>query len=90
MSDFQHDCWVKARKKHKCGEDRCKRTKLIQPGQHYRRYVGVYDGSFYNFVSCERCAKLRTKWIKKFDPKHEDEYPCFGELLFWAQEARRW
>ena len=55
-TDFGSTTTRKARKTHQCEE--CLRD--IQPGERYERHAGVWEGTFFTFVSCPHCAALRT------------------------------
>jgi len=50
----------RARTPHKCGE--CQRT--IHPGEQYEKTVGVFDGSFDTYITCEQCRSVRD-WLSK-------------------------
>ena len=83
MSDFYASKVVTALVEHEC-EERC----TIKPGTKYVRIAGRWEGDFYTAKLCVRCDRLHTKVRSKFDCD-VDEYPAFGELLSWIQEARR-
>ena len=56
MSDFGSTSTRRARKAHQCEE--CLRT--ILEGETYERHAGVWEGSFFTFISCGHCAVLRS------------------------------
>jgi hypothetical protein len=58
----------KARKRYRC--DEC--PGHVEVGETYERIVGMWEGYFSTFVTCERCVDLRT-WVK-------NNVPC----LCWA------
>lgn len=72
---------VVARKVHNCGE--C--PTQIQPGEPYRKYVGKYEGDFFQFPWCARCDFIRhaIHWyeveVEKCD--ESESWPlAFGNL----------
>jgi hypothetical protein len=50
----------RARKPHKCGE--CLRT--IEPGEIYEKTVGIHEGDFDTYITCEQCVSVRD-WLQK-------------------------
>lgn len=66
LVDFVDDCgfimlqnkMTKAIKQHRCTE--CRR--IIEPGERYRREVGVGDGEFNTYKTCEHCLVARD-WL---------------------------
>ncbi|HET7110198.1 MAG TPA: hypothetical protein VFI41_04960 [Gemmatimonadales bacterium] len=50
----------KSRKAHHCGE--CRR--VIERGESYEDFWGVYDGSWYNAKTCSHCVAAR-EWLQK-------------------------
>lgn len=72
-----------ARKKHKCGECRI----LIQPGDKYEHYTGVFDGEIFTAKTCNDCLSLRNAffcegyyWEQIWNDMHEHIRECNGEL----------
>lgn len=72
-----------ARKKHKCGECRA----LIQPGEKYEDYVGVFDNDIFKQKTCTDCLSLRDTFfsegfyyemIRENLSEHIRE--CYGEI----------
>ena len=51
---FKED-WRTARKQHKC----CECGASIALGEHYHFAKGKWDGEWYEYKTCERCADLR-------------------------------
>ena len=58
----------RARKPYRCEE--C--SGPIAPGERYENVVGMWEGDFSTFATCERCVDLRT-WVR-------NNIPC----LCWA------
>ena len=69
MPSMYSETWHKAKKDHRC----CECGKTISVGQQYQRVVGVWDGDFSSYKTCERCAGLR-------DALAEVSCPTFGGL----------
>lgn len=66
-----------ARKEHKC----CECQKTITVGQKYEFFKGCWNGKWQKFRTCMDCHELRL------DMSDHGEWPPFGELGEWAQEA---
>lgn len=62
-----------ARKDHKC----CECRGVIQAGEKYHYYSGIWDGIARTFKTCEECNELRCKADDGLN--HEDVTP-FGYL----------
>ena len=54
-AEFYRENMRNAAKKHTC----CECNSLIQPGDEYQYISGKWEGTFYTFKSCEKCADLR-------------------------------
>jgi hypothetical protein len=52
-----------ARKQHKCYE--C--ADVIDPGEKYERAVGLWEGYFSEFKTCQACVDIR-QWVKNNVP----------------------
>lgn len=65
MYDYADDSYaltrykvVKARKQHRC--DECRR--LIERGERYESFWGLYDSNWYNAKTCAHCLAAR-RWL---------------------------
>jgi hypothetical protein len=58
--EFFTDSTQKARKAHKCLE--CRR--VIEVGETYRRYFGVYEGSGFSGKICQHC-EVPAAWLSE-------------------------
>lgn len=67
---------VKARKPHVC--DTC--GKVIQKGEEYRYSKHEYDGTLYDWHSCDRCANYVSEC---FDMDYCDSDCGLTEETFW-------
>lgn len=80
------EAWYKARKQHKC----CECRQPIEIGQQYQRVSGVWDGKFFTFKTCERCADLREALSEISCPTYRglsEEY--FNYLDGWLAAEER-
>lgn len=64
----------KARKRHRCIE--C--TGVIEPGEHYERFTGLWDGEWSTYCTCTECDELRSE-VNANRSRHDD-IVGFGEL----------
>ncbi len=70
---------VTARKPHPCCECRLP----IRPGERYERTVGVWDGDFQSYATCEFCVWLRERVIgseSEAGCSVNESHPGFGFL----------
>lgn len=72
----------KAKKTHNCVE--CKG--VIQPGEVYHKFAGVWCGDFEQYVTCVDCEELRTEINN--DVSYDDQC-CFTELGEYVFEIDR-
>ena len=69
-----------AKKEHRC----CECRGIIQAGEKYHLFSGVWDGSGATFKTCAECEQLRSDVAATV---HRDEYPAFGELYEYVFES---
>lgn len=69
----------KARKQHKC----CECAGIIQPGETYELYKGIWDGKADQYKTCADCVELRTEL------QGEDKEFLFGGLWETCDYAGR-
>lgn len=67
--DFYSERRLKARKQHTC----CETGRIIQPGEHYWRCVGSWEGQFESFAQSEAAWHF-SRWYNRLD----SESPCVG------------
>lgn len=60
LPSYYDERWHKARKDHRCCE--CRRP--IHPGEQYQYIIGVWDGEFSTFKTCEQCVGVRESLNK--------------------------
>jgi hypothetical protein len=53
----------RARKTYAC----CECSSMIQRGDTYEYVAGLWDGYWSTFRTCDRCAKLREKYLSRFE-----------------------
>lgn len=78
--------WHKAKKEYKC----CECGQAINAGQDYQKAVGVWEGNFSTYKSCERCADLREALSEISCPTYKglkEEY--FNYLDSWLNPEQR-
>jgi hypothetical protein len=68
----------KAIKKHICGE--C--DDLINPGDKYEKYVGTWDGEFFQAKTCMACVEVRDQYLTGygFTEVWEEIKECYGDI----------
>jgi hypothetical protein len=76
---FATGATVRARKAHQCGE--CFRQ--IEPGEHYVRNAGKWEGDFWSMKTCAHCDAFR-KMVGTWDSDYHEDY--YGGLHVWVGE----
>lgn len=79
MSDGGPSCYTattpRARKRHKC----CECRGVIEAGEAYHKFSGIWDGEADTFKTCCDCEALRSKVIREYGIDLEF-IPPFGQL----------
>lgn len=70
-----------ARKSHKC----CECHGIIQPGEKYELFSGVWEGRGESFKTCHECAEIRKAINKGL---HHEEMTPLTELYQTVMEGR--
>jgi len=73
---YMTEAFPKARKQHKC----CECGRIIEPGEHYQRISGVWDGRPGRFKTCTECWGVAARF-RHYVEYNIDRIPAFGELF---------
>lgn len=68
----------KARLRHRC----CECNGVIEPGERYYRFSGVWDGEPQAFKTCSDCEKIRDEQQRRMD----GDCIAFGYLMEYVVE----
>ena len=74
VPSFSAETWHTARTHHTC----CECSETIVTGRRYERAVGVYDGRWETYKTCEPCVRIRRDYCY---------YWIYGELVEVIQEC---
>ena len=74
-ADVYVETWAKARKEHRC----CECYSVIPKCEEYQRVTMLYDGRWYHYKTCEKCADLRESLSDIDCPYFEGLKECYQQ-----------